>query len=176
MAETGVLTEEDRVELLEGWITPKTTRTPRHDAIVHYLYEMLTARMPAGWEIRNQGAVTTSDSEPEPDLAIVRGEPLDYLKHHPLPDDMAMVVEVAETSLRRDRIKCRLYARAGVAVYWIVNLVDAQIEVFTDPSGPAESPSYANQKAYSHGDALPLIVAGQEVATLNVDDLLPGQA
>src|SRR5262249_46180523 len=103
MIDSGILTDEDHVELLEGWIVPKMPRNPPHDTVISVIHNQeLGPLLPAGWFCRVQAAVTTDDSEPEPDLAVVRGRERDYLRKHPTPRDMGLVVEVADTTLRRD--------------------------------------------------------------------------
>jgi putative restriction endonuclease len=85
-----------------------------------------------------------------------------------------LIAEVADSSLRRDRgWKKRLYARARVAVYWIVNLVDRQIEVYTEPTGPVKRPDYRQRADYKPGDKVPVVLDGREVARLAVNDILP---
>ncbi len=97
-----------------------------------------------------------------------------YSERHPGPQDLALVVEVSESTLGRDRgLKKRVYAGAGIIVYWIVNLVDHQIEVYTDPTGPAEEPDYRRRQDYGPADELPVVIAGTEVGRLVVKDLLP---
>jgi Uma2 family endonuclease len=174
MIDAGVFGGDERFELLEGWIVAKLTRKPPHDATIELLTDVLRDRLPAGWRVRVQSAITTADSEPEPDLAVVRGGPRDYLKRHPGPADLAMVVEVADSSLADDRsLEARLYARAGIPAYWIVNLVDLRVEVYTDPTGLVASPSYRSERAYGVGDAVPLIVEGREVARIDALEFLP---
>ncbi len=161
----------ERIELLEGWIVPKMTRNPPHDVAIDLAQEALRGLVPGGWRVRGQSAVTTIDSEPEPDLAIVRGRARDYRDRHPGPEDMALVVEVADSSLGRDRgLKLRIYARAGVPVYWIVNLVDQSIEVYTDPDG---SGVYLRRQDYRAGERLPLVLDGREVGPVDPAALLP---
>ncbi|MFQ5859485.1 MAG: Uma2 family endonuclease, partial [Anaerolineae bacterium] len=105
---------------------------------------------------------------------VVRGDTRQYLDRHPGPQDLALVVEVADTSLQRDRtFKKRVYALAGIPVYWIVNLSESQFEVYTDPSGPAESPDYHERQDYGTSDAVPLVIEGHEVDRLVVQELLP---
>src|SRR5262249_47133779 len=79
MIQAGILTEDDQVELLEGWIVPKMPHKPPHDGTIQLANKRIGRRLPPGWDIRVQSAVTTSDSEPEPDLAVVRGDESTYL-------------------------------------------------------------------------------------------------
>jgi Uma2 family endonuclease len=175
MIQTGVLGKDDDVELLEGWIVPKMARNPAHDAVVSIvLVDVLPGRIPRGWFCRAQSAITTVDSEPEPDVALVRGSTRDYLTRHPSPADMALVVEVADSSLSRDRsYKASIYASAAVPVYWIINLIDHQVEVYTDPTGPDAWPVYRVRQDYHVGDSVPFIVDGRDLGPIPVQELLP---
>src|SRR5438105_9817214 len=120
MIHAGILTENDPLELIEGWLVAKMTHNPPHDGTVQRINKRLGRRLPAGWDLRIQSAVTTSDSEPEPDLVVVRGDETTYLHKHPGPADVGMLIEVADSTLSRDRQeKARLYARAGLPCYWI---------------------------------------------------------
>jgi Uma2 family endonuclease len=173
MIEAGVLTENDRVELLEGRIVPKMTHNPPHDAAVDLTQWALVPVLPAGWRVRVQSAITTADSEPEPDLAVVRGAARRYARSHPRPRDIALLVEVADTTLLEDRNdKCRLYARSRIPVYWIVNLVDSRLEVYTRPRA-GNAPAYRERTDFGVEEAVPLVIAGQEVARIPVRELLP---
>src|SRR2546423_11609672 len=100
--QAGVLTEDNPVELLEGWIVPKMPHNPPHDATIELVEESLQSKLPAGWRIRVQLAITTDDSEPEPDLAVVRGAARSRLTSHPGPQDIALLVEVSDSSLSHD--------------------------------------------------------------------------
>ena len=96
------------------------------------------------------------------------------MTRHPSPADIGLVIEVSDTTLAADRIdKCRIYARAGIVCYWIVNLNDRQIEAYTAPSGPTASPGYGQRTDYLNGDQVPLVLDGQTVAMIAVQDLLP---
>jgi hypothetical protein len=172
LGEIGVLAEDDNVELLEGWIVPKMNHNPRHDAAVEMVDDALRSRLPAGWRVRIQSAITTIDSEPEPDLAVVHGPAQKRANQHPLPQDIELLVEVADTSLARDRFKCRLYARADVKCYWIINLAESQVEVYTEPSGQADVASYRCRVDYRLGDSVPLVIEGRETAQISVSELL----
>ena len=121
-----------------------------------------------------QQTVALHDSQPEPDLAIVRGTPRTYLSRHPYATDVGFLIEVADTSLLRDqRDKTRIYARAGIVCYWIVNLVDRQVEVYSQPTGPIASPSFQSTQVHLPGDDVPLVLDGQTVGKVAVTDLLP---
>ena len=127
----------------------------------------------------NRGALTrrrataTADSEPEPDVAVVRGDIVDYLSRHPGPGDVALVAEISDSSRSQDReLKGRVYARAGIPVYWLVNLVERRIEVFTDPTGPDASPAYRRRQDFGAGDSLPLVIDGQELGPIPLSELM----
>jgi hypothetical protein len=116
MGELAILTEDDRVELLEGWIVPKTVHNPPHDTTIELIDAALRPVLPKGYRLRIQSSITTADSEPEPDLAVVRGRARDHAARHPVPEETDIVIEVAGASLSRDRgTKLRLYARAEIA-------------------------------------------------------------
>jgi Uma2 family endonuclease len=104
----------------------------------------------------------------------VRGDTRQYLDRHPGPQDLALVVEVADTTLQRDReLKKRLYASAGIPVYWLVNLPERQIEVYTEPQGSARQADYQQQRVYTPQDEIPLWIEGKEIARIPVRTLLP---
>jgi Uma2 family endonuclease len=174
MAEAGILTEDDPVELIEGWLVQKMTKHPPHTLATRRTRRALERLAPTGWIVDTQAPVTTADSEPEPDVAVFRGDDADYADRNPGPTDVALVVEVADTSLRTDQgNKKRLYARADIPIYWIVNLVERQIEVYTDPTGPAEKPDYSQRRDYGPADTIPLVLDSIEVGSLKVVDFLP---
>ena len=105
---------------------------------------------------------------------IVRGETRDYRDRHPGPEDVALIVEVADSTLERDRgVKRLVYARAGVPVYWIINVLERVLEVYYDPSGPAENADYRQRRAYESSDSVPLMIDALEAGSVAVRDLLP---
>ncbi|MBM3995155.1 MAG: Uma2 family endonuclease [Planctomycetes bacterium] len=174
LIEIGVLTEDDNLELLEGYLVHKMSRNLPHDGTIQANEHFVTNSLPTGWCLRTQCAVTLPDSEPEPDIAIVRGNYRAFMTKHPTVSDIGQLIEVADSTLQGDRIdKARIYARAGIPIYWIINLVDRQIEVYENPSGPSAAPAYATRTDYHDGDAVPLVLDGNVVATLAVSDLLP---
>lgn len=173
MIESGILTTEDKVELLENYVVLKMPKNPPHDGTID-LVKAAFASLPAGWMLRVQQTVVFTDSQPEPDFAIVRGNARSFLARHPSTSDIGCLIEVADSSLLRDqRDKTRIYARAGIAIYWIVNLVDRRIEVYTQPSGPTAVPAYGAYQTFQPGDDVPLVIDGNTVATVPVADLLP---
>ncbi len=173
MIETGVLCEENRVELLNGWIVEKMTHNPPHDTSVDLAHAEIARLLPKGWRVRVQSAITLSESEPEPDLAVVRGPARRYAKSHPGPKDIGLLVEVAETTLLEDReVKAPIYARARVPVYWIINLPERQVEVYAQPQG-GRTPEYRRRQDYGINESVPLLVGGRELGRIPVGDLLP---
>ncbi len=173
MVELGILTPDDRGELLEGWIVKKMTQYPPHAFTTDLVQDTLRPLLPEGWRVRDQKPIVTPDSLPEPDVAIVRGPLIRYLEQHPQPRDVAVVIEVADSTLQEDRErKGRLYARARLPVYWIVNLVDDRIEVYTRPRA-GRAPAYRERRDYGRSDAIPLIIEGREIAQIPVQSLLP---
>lgn len=174
MIRLGILTSDDPVELLEGWIIYKMPKNLPHRAATKLTRNALEKIVPGGWYVDTQEPITLHDSEPEPDVVVVRGNTLDYLDRHPGALDLALVVEIADSTLERDRtLKKRLYARAGISVYWIINLVEKQIEVYTEPINLPEEPTYQQRKDYSILDEIAFVIEGHEVCRLTVQDLLP---
>lgn len=174
LIEIGILTEDDNLELLDGYLVHKMSRNPPHDAALQLIQETLPRLLPAGWCLRMQSAITLSRSEPEPDAAIVRGNARTYATHHPTPADIGLVIEVADSTLDADRLdKGRIYAEAGIACYWIVNLVDRQIEIYTLPSGATAAPAFAHRQDYPMGTDVTFLLDGMVVANIPVREFLP---
>lgn len=174
MIEHGLFHEEDRVELIDGEILTMAPQHSPHAATVMHVQKLLEAAFGPGFHVRVQMPLALdSTSEPEPDLAVVSGVALDYLGEH--PGRAALVVEVADTTLPfARRSKGSLYARAGIAEYWLVNLGDRLLEVYRDPAGDRAAPygwAYRTNARLGAGDvAVPLGAPQTEVA---VTDLLP---
>jgi hypothetical protein len=173
LIDIGVLAEGERCELLEGWIVPMMSRNPPREVAMALALQALTSDIPAGWHIRTQSAVAGDRSEPEPDFSIVAGSPRNYLADHPTGENIALAIEIADSSLAFDRThKARVYASAGICVCWIINIPERQIEVYRDPvSSPA--PAYRSRRDYAIGAEVPLEIGGKAVAGVAVADLLP---
>ena len=167
MVETGILTTDDRVELIEGEILAMSPQNSPHATATRLAQKVLESVFGPGHDVRAQFPLALeADSEPEPDLAVVAGSPRDSRAHH--PETALLVVEVAETSLTFDRtIKQSLYARAEIPEYWVINLRDRQVEVFR---GPARS-GYRSLATYTAGQTFS--PAGRPAVRVAVDDLLP---
>lgn len=134
LVDKGAFGPDDRVELLDGLLVVREPQGSRHATAVLKLRHALERAFGRGHHVRDHAPLALDDaSEPEPDLAVVRGRIGDYRDVH--PSRPVLVVEVADTSLARDRLKKSvIYARAGVPEYWILNLVDDLLEVSRDPA------------------------------------------
>lgn len=175
MIRSGILTEDDPVELLEGLLVVKMPKYPRHTTSTKRTEEAIRRLLPVGWYVRAQEPVALADSEPEPDLAVVLGDPDRYVTRHPGPRDVGLVVEVADATLERDRrTKVRVYGAARLPVYWIINLVDNQVEVYSLPSGPGSAPAYRRRRDYGPNDEVPVVIRRREIGSVRVSDLIPG--
>jgi Uma2 family endonuclease len=174
MIEAGVFTENDRIELLEGWLVNKMGHNPPHDSTIDLIVGALEAILPAEWFLRVQSAITTDDSEPEPDIAAVRGPRGRYRTSHPRPRDIGLLVEVSDTTLQSDREdKGPAYARASVPVYWIIDLGASQVEVYAEPSGRRAKAGYGQKKTYGLDDTIPVVLDGKEIGSVVVKHLFP---
>lgn len=173
MIRDGILASGEPFELLEGYMVKKMAHGTPHDAAMDALEGVLPGMLPAEWFVRCQRAVTLNDSEPEPDHAVVRGPRTRYRDSHPGPGDIGLVIEFADSSLRIDRTdKARIYAGAGVPEYWIVNVVDGQVEVYTSPHGAGDAAAYATRTDYPRGRGVPLVLDGTPLGTIAVVDVI----
>jgi Uma2 family endonuclease len=150
MIDVGSLGEDDRVQLIAGAIVAMTPQGPAHALAIQSLTRLLAQGLPADLALRPQLPLTLlDDSEPEPDLAVVRLSDARSREHH--PRTALLVVEVAGDSLRLDRqMKAGLYARAEIPDYWIVNLAEGTVEVHRDPD-PEAGVYRAKSVVYSEG-------------------------
>jgi len=171
MVGDGTIAEDDRVELLDGILVKRMPKGPRHEVGVWLVRRRVEGLLPVGWHLRVEASVRIPDyDEPQPDIAVVRGHGTDYLRHHPGPGDFGLIVEVADTSLHRDRgEKLENYGRSGIPANWIVNLVDDQLEVYSGPINGVYPPPVI----LGLQESVDLVLDGQVVARIAVSDLLP---
>jgi len=174
MGELGLFRRSDRVVLLDGLLVNKMTKGPRHVTATEKTIDALRSILPNGWRTRQEGPLKlpgvagAPDSAPEPDVAVVRGDINTYATRHPGAVDVALVIEVADSTLADDRQGLRRYATAGIPAAWIVNLVDETVEVHTTPSGTA----YAHREVKGVDDALAVLLDGRECGRIAVVDIL----
>jgi Uma2 family endonuclease len=171
MIDAGTIGEDDPVELIEGRLVPKMTKKPDHMSASGRARRAIERVLPSGWHARIEGPVRipSRDSEPEPDLAVVRGEIDDYEERHPDPRDVALVVEISKSSLAEDRKLAETFGGAEIPIYWIVNLVQRQLEVYSRPTNG----TYTSSAIFKKNDLVDLILDDQIVAQIRVSDLLP---
>jgi Uma2 family endonuclease len=182
MLTTGILREGDPIELIDGVLVRKdradcgrdSMTTGSNHAVIVTLVQLALRKVEAfGFHLRSQLPVTLGNTqEPEPDVALIRGKPLDYRDQHPGPPDIAAVVEVSDSSLSFDRTtKQRVYANAAIADYWIINLVDSQIEVYQEPD--SREGKYRMQTNFLHGQSVTLTLGPAMVIDIPVNEILP---
>jgi Uma2 family endonuclease len=162
----------DKIELINGYLVEKMPQNDPHSFAVDMLTEILLRALPAEWTARFQfGVRLSSDTIPEPDAVIVPGPKSLYARRKPTRKDVALIIEVADSSLRYDRTtKQGIYARDRIPVYWIVNVRAKAVEVYTVPQAGKE-PGYEEQAIYTHGQNVPVVIHGKKVAEVEVDKL-----
>ena len=163
----------ERLELIDGVLVVREPQKAPHATAMLAVDEALRQAFGHGWHVRPQLPVALdASSEPEPDLAVVRGAYRDYRRHHPARP--VLLVEVSDSTLMRDRRKGGLYARAGVRDYWIVNLIDEVLEVYRQPHRSRSSQFgwvYREVHVFHRGEAATPMAAPR--ARVAVNDLLP---
>ena len=170
MVRSGVFTKRDRLHLINGILVAKMTKKPPHVIGCEKGRDALMRIVPAGWRVMVEAPVRIPDyNEPEPDLGVARGRVDDYDERHPGPADLALLVEVAESSLAEDRALRCVYGGADVPQYWIVNLVDRHVEVYSEPYPQG----YRSCVIVKPGQCVTLMIDGTEAGRILVDDMLP---
>ena len=168
MAETGVLRPNARVELLDGRIIDMSPIGPFHGGLVNRLIRLFGKLSNGRWMMSAQNPLRLDDhSEPEPDFMLLKPSPDDYTSRHPEPEDVFLLIEVADASLDYDREeKLPAYGRAGIVEVWIVNLRNQTVEVYREP----HFTGYGSKTILHAGDqAVPQAFPD---AVLNVAELL----
>jgi Uma2 family endonuclease len=174
LIELGVFQPGEAIELIGGELMVAEPQGAAHYTAIRKTAKALEGAFGPGWDVRTQGPIgLDEDSEPEPDVAVVPGDPGDYGRAH--PSRPALTVEVAESSLGADRRrKGSLYARAGLPDYWVLNLVDRVLEVYREPAPDSAAPfgwRYARREVFdASGRATPLAAPGSSIP---VAHLLP---
>jgi Uma2 family endonuclease len=186
MIETGIVGEDDHYELIEGYLVAKDQgRGPAmghgepHAASVENINALFFQACAPVYAVRSQLPITLPaedgtgvGSEPEPDGIVAEGPRGRYRDHHPGPAEIRLLAEVADSSLNYDRtFKATLYARAGIVLYWIVNLVNRQLEVYSDPD--AATGQYRSEEVFAEDQQVVLTWPGLAPVTFSVRDLLP---
>jgi Uma2 family endonuclease len=162
-----------RVELLDGFIWEVPPLTPPHAIVILMAPDWSGSACRGAYSVRQHGPLVLTDySEPEPDILVVSGSWRDYMAHHPTAAEACLLVEVADTNLAKNRdVKAELYAASGIIDYWIINLVDRQLEVYRDPAALPNSNLYKSRQVLAAGDVVtPLFAPDSSIA---VADLLP---
>ena len=162
--------DDPRVELINGCLVTKMAKKPPHIWTVRALMRDLARHMPAGWFLAKEDPIRIPDfDEPEPDVSVIRGAEEDYQDRIAEGSDVALVIEASDSTLPQDRGgKRSAYAKARIPVYWIVNLVDNRVEVYSHP-GPG---GYQARQDFQPGQDVPVLIAGVDVGRLAVADIL----
>lgn len=174
MIASGLIGEDDPVELIEGVLVLKMGSNEPHETTVGLFQDWLPTVLLPGWIVRLEKSLRLRRSLPEPDVAVVRGTRSDYAARRPTSADVALVVEISEATLAYDRAqKLAMYADAGIAEYWIVNLIDRQIEIYTQPDAAGPETRYLSRIIRTAGEqvALPATLGSAAIAV--ADLLLP---
>jgi Uma2 family endonuclease len=173
LGEIGFLTENDRCELMHGIIVEKPVINHAHKNCLRQLIDLLRPLVSADFVFDTQGPIEFDDSVPEPDIGITVGPATRYVDRIARSNEAVLVVEVADSSLEYDRgEKLQMYATAGVPVYWIVNLRERIVEVYTQPRG-GRTPTYRRHLDFSPGQAVPVVLGKKAVGTIPVSEILP---
>jgi Uma2 family endonuclease len=152
------------VELPDGSLVAKENENPPHTAVTDAVEHFLEAVTPDGWYVRSQDPITLERSEPEPDVAVVRGDRNRHFRKYPSAADVSVVVEVSDTTLRKDRgFRLSINAEAGIPIYWIVNLADERVEVDCEPARAAAQWHFVRRCDYVFTESVPVAIAGEEV-------------
>ena len=176
LIDLGMLGERDPYHLLNGEIRLKMAVNDPHTSTAMKLERRFHRMLPDDflvW-IEKPASFPNSNSQPEPDIAIVLGPEDRYDAGKPHADDAFLIVEVADTSLAADRGEMlEIYAGGKVPEYWIVNLIDSVVEVYTQPRG-GKKPTYRARTDYAAGESVPVVLGDKPVGVIAVSDILPG--
>jgi Uma2 family endonuclease len=170
MVSAGLFTKRDKLHLINGILVAKMTKKPPHVIACEKTRDALLRLVSQGWRVMVEAPVRIPRyNEPKRDLALARGQAEDYETRHPGPADVSLIIEIAESSLAQDRDLMLVFGRAGVSASWIVNLIDRQVEVYSDPGRKG----YRTRQVFKPGQEVPLLIDGVEVGRIAVSDMLP---
>jgi Uma2 family endonuclease len=169
---SGFFDKTDDVHLIDGIVVNRMAESPLHGAVCDLIRRTMEAILlaMAGWHARSQNGlrIPSLTSIPRPDLAVVRGTEGDYRARYPDAAEAALVAEVSVSSLVADRALAVVYGKAGIPFYWIVDVDDGQVEVYSDP-GPD---GYRSHQVLAPGHVLSVVIDGVEVGEIPVSDIL----
>ncbi len=171
IVDAGILGKSDRVHLIDGLLVAKMTENDPHATADDLCGEAISRVIPGGWYLRAGKPIRIPKwtSKPEPDRALVRGPIRSYARRSPGPEDIALVVEVSDSSLAADRSLAGFSGRDEIPSYWLANVVDGQVEVYSRP-GPS---GYEALEVLSPGHLVPVVIDGAEFGRIAVGDILP---
>jgi hypothetical protein len=178
MIRLGLIQGPDRVVLLDGLMVNKLGRGLRHLLATRLIFLHLLASLAKGWTLLKEEPLSLpegpeGDSAPEPDVMVLSGGVRDYDERLPAAGDVALIIEVADSTLVKDRAGLVRYAWASLPEVWIVNLVNKTVELYTDPSGPADAPGYKECVVKGFGDKLAVQGRqGQILATVCINEIM----
>ncbi|MEM8640155.1 MAG: Uma2 family endonuclease [Cyanobacteria bacterium P01_G01_bin.54] len=174
MIATGILTADDRVELLDGLLMLKMSKNPPHRLVTKLLRTLLEGLTLEGWYTDSQEPITLESSEPEPDVMVVKGSPRDYSDRHPGGADLGLVVEIADATLKRDKtLKKQLYAQAQIPCYWLISLPERSLTIYTQPMVQEGRSDYQQAKTIDETGVVSVVIAGQEWGAIELRGILP---
>ncbi|MGO9469843.1 MAG: Uma2 family endonuclease [Isosphaeraceae bacterium] len=174
MIDAGIFRDKDNVELLGGILVDKMTKNDPHDFGVDFLGRTLGKIVEPDWIVRQEKSIVLGRfSRPQPDLAIVKGPDGRYRLRAPRPADIAFLIEVADSSYLKDRgVNSGRYAAARIPVYWIVNIPQFQIEIYSRPTGKGVSAAYRHVTVHGRDDQVPVVLDGKELGRIPVHDVV----
>jgi len=175
MIDAGIFPHDAHVELLGGILIEMMVKGDPHDYALDAIAQELRRLTPEGWLLREDKSLQLGlRSRPEPDVAVVRGPRRKYHQRTPQARETALVVEVSSSTYAYDRgEKWRAYAWARIPIYWIVNLDQNQIEVYTEPTGRGKKALYRSSQTFPIDSEIPVVIDGQDMGRIIVKDILP---
>lgn len=174
MIEAGIFRADDRVELLAGLLIKKMTVDDPHDFAVDQLGDILGRILAADWIARQEKSVVLGRYwRPQPDITVARGPRDRYRTGAPRAVDIGLLTEVSDSTYAKDRgLKWQKYASCRVETYWIVNIPERRIEVYSSLMGRGGSAKYPDRKDYGPDEEVPVIVEGRELGRIKVSEII----